>query len=75
MILGKKILGHMAEKTVQDASTQLPAEFSVVKTAVQNALAENLAQIQKEIPETVEAQRQAMAGLEQLAKNVKSMIK
>ncbi len=82
MNIGKSILGNLSKKTVAKtagkAASSLSSDMASVQKSVSEALSKNIAELEKfaqtELPQTLSSQKAAIEGLEQLSKNIKSMI-
>ena len=82
MNIGKSILGNLSKKTVAKtagkAASSLSSDMASVQKSVSEALSKNIAELEKfaktELPQTITSQKSAIEGLEQLSKNIKSMI-
>lgn len=78
MNIAKKILGNIAKKSVQQPVMSVTPQMTAVQNAARDAFSKNIAELKKfsqtELPQTVANQKTAFEGLEQLAKNVKSML-
>lgn len=82
MNIGKAILGNLSKKTVsktaEKAAVSLPADIVSLQKSVSEALSKNIDELEKyaktELPQTISSQKTALEGLEQLSKNIKSML-
>ena len=82
MNIGKTILGNLSKKTVsktaEKTAASVPSDIASVQKSVSEALSKNIAELEKfaqtELPQTLSSQKSALEGLEQLSKNIKSMI-
>lgn len=82
MNIGKSILGNLSKKTVAKtdgkAASSLSSDMASVQKSVSEALSKNIAELEKfaqtELPQTLSSQKAAIEGLEQLSKNIKSML-
>ncbi len=82
MNIGKAILGNLSKKTVsktaEKVAVSLPADIVSLQKSVSEALSKNIGELEKyaktELPQTISSQKSALEGLEQLSKNIKSML-
>ncbi len=82
MNIGKAILENLSKKTViktaEKTAVTKPSNIDLVQKSVKEALSKNIAELEKysqtELPQTIASQKSALEGLEQLSKNIKSML-
>ncbi len=82
MNIAKTILGTVSPKTVvktaEKTKSFLPSDIGSVQKSVSEAFSKNIAELEKfaktELPQAITSQKSAIEGLEQLSKNIKSML-
>ena len=82
MHIGKVIFENLSKKTViktaEKSAVTTPSNIDLVQKSVKEALSKNIAELEKysqtELPQTIASQKSALDGLEQLSKNIKSML-
>lgn len=73
-----KIFGNISKKATQQSAMAVTPQMTAMQKAAKDAFSKNLESLEKfaqtELPQTMASQKSALEGLEQLAKNVKSML-
>ncbi len=78
MSICKNILCNITGKATGKAVVAIPPSIEAIQASANQAFSKNLAELEKfaqtELPQTIKDHKAALEGLEQLSKNIKSMI-
>ena len=65
----------LGKKIVKQVQSEMPQDIAAIQKMTKEALQSSIEEVKKDLPDIVSNQKQSMQGLEQLSKNVQSMIK